>query len=108
MGAVIESFMDKFYDAERGVFVDPGFAEDDSIEYLMEMNALLGLAMMRLDEDGYPQRRDVVESLMTYFSGVGALLDERLWESSDWEIMETYVPYLEAIDVFLALRANGG
>ena len=73
----------------------------------MEMNALLGLTMMRLDEDGYRQRRDVVESLMTYFSGIGALLDERLWESSDWEIMEAYVPYLEAIDVFLGLKPHG-
>ena len=102
--AVVESSIDKFYDAERGIFVDPGFTEDDSVEYLMEMNALLGLTMMRLDEDGHRQRWDVVESLMTYFSGVGALLDERLWESSDWEVMEAYVPYLDAINVFLALR----
>ena len=106
--AVIESAIDLFHDDERGIFVDPSFADDDSIEYLMEMNAMLGLAMMRLDEDGYRQRPGVVESLMTYFSGVGALLDERLWESSDWEVMEAYVPYLEAIDAFVALRANGG
>ena len=69
---------------------------------------MLGLAMMRLEEDGYRQRRGVVESLMTYFSGVGTLLDDRLWESSDWEVMEAYVPYLEAIDAFVALRADGG
>ena len=100
--AMVESSIDKFHDAERGIFVDPGFAEEDGIEHLMEMNALLGLAMMRLGEDGYRGRRDLVESLMTYFSGVGAVLDERLWESTDWEIMETYVPYLEAIDAFLA------
>ena len=106
--AVVESAIRRFHDAERGIFVDPSFADDDSIEYLMEMNAMLGLAMMRLEEDGYRQRWDVVESLMTYFSGVGALLDDRLWESSDWEVMETYVPYLEAIDAFVALRANGG
>ncbi len=101
--ALVESSIERFYDAERGIFVDPGFAGDDSIEYLMELNALLGLTMMRLDDDGYRQRWDVVESLMTYFSGIGALLDERLWESSDWEVMEAYVPYLRAIDVFLAL-----
>ena len=106
--AVVKSAIDRFHDAERGIFVDPSFADDDSIEYLMEMNAMLGLAMMRLEEDGYRQRRGVVESLMTYFSGVGTLLDERLWESSDWEVMEAYVPYLEAIDAFVALRANGG
>ena len=106
--AVIESAIDLFHDDERGIFVDPSFADDDSIEYLMEMNAMLGLAMMRLEEDGYRQRRGVVESLMTYFSGVGTLLDDRLWESSDWEVMEAYVPYLEAIDAFVALRADGG
>ena len=89
-------------------FVDPGFTEADGIEYLMEMNAMLALTMMRLGEDGYRQRWDVVEPLMTYFSGVGELLDERLWESTDWEIMEAYVPYLEAIDAWLALGPERG
>ena len=106
--AVIASSIDKFYEAGRGIFVDAGFADDDSIEYLMEMNALLALAMMRLDEDGYRQRWDVVESLMTYFSGIGELLEERLWESDEWETMEAYVPYLQAINVFLALGTVGG
>ena len=105
---IIESAVDRFYDADRGIFVDPSFAGDDSTEYLMETNGLLALAMMRLGEDGVRQRRDVVESLMTYFSGVGEVLDERLWESSDWEIMEAYVPYLEAIDAWLALEAGRG
>ncbi|MDD9980036.1 MAG: DUF255 domain-containing protein [Gammaproteobacteria bacterium] len=103
---VVESAISRFYEPERGIFVDPSFAGDDSIEYLMETNALLALAMMRLDEDGLPQRWDVVESLMTYFSGVGELLDERLWESTEWEIMEAYVPYLEAIDAWLALGSE--
>ena len=105
---VVELAISRFHDPDRGIFVDPSFAGDDSTEYLMEMNALLALAMMGLDEDGIPQRRDVVDSLMTYFSGVGELLDERLWESSDWEIMEAYVPYLEAIDAWLALAAGRG
>ena len=105
---VVESAVRRFYETDRGIFVDPSFAGDDSIEYLMETNALLALAMMGLEEDGIPQRWDVVESSMTYFSGVGELLDERLWESSDWEIMEAYVPYLEAIDAWLALRPHRG
>ncbi len=106
--AVVEASIDKFHDAGRGIFVDPGLADDDSVEYLMEMNALLALAMMGLDEDGYPQRADVVESLMTYFSGIGGRLDDRLWESNDWEAMEAYVPYLEAIDRFAALGPDRG
>ena len=105
---VVESAVSRFYEADRGIFVDPSFAGDDSIEYLMETNALLALAMMRLDEDGLPQRWDVVESLMTYFSGIGELLDERLWESTEWEIMEAYVPYLEAIDAWLAIGSERG
>ena len=105
---VIELALSRFHDAEQGIFVDPSFAGDDSTEYLMETNALLALAMMGLDEDGIRQRRDVVESLMIYFSGVGELLDERLWESSDWEIMEAYVPYLEAVDAWLARRSEHG
>lgn len=105
---VIESAVSRFYETERGIFVDPSFAGDDSTEYLMETNALLALAMMGLNDDGMPRRWDVVESLMTYFSGVGELLDERLWESTEWEIMEAYVPYLEAVDAWLALRSHRG
>ena len=106
--AVVESSIDRFFDAGKGIFVDPAFAEDDGTEYLMEMNALLGLTMMRLGEDRFPPRWEVVDSLMTYFSGVGALLEDRLWEAGDWEVMEAYVPYLEAIDTWLALRSYGG
>ena len=105
---IIASAVSRFYDADRGIFVDPNFAGAHSTEYLMETNALLALAMMRLDEAGVRQRWDVVDSLMTYFSGVGEVLDERLWESSEWEIMEAYVPYLEAIDAWLALRPERG
>ena len=105
---VVESAVGRFYEAERGIFVDPSFDGDDSTEYLMETNALLALAVMRLDDDVGARRMDVVESLMTYFSGVGDLLDERLWESTEWEIMEAYVPYLEAIDAFMALGADDG
>ena len=106
--SVVESAVGRFFDVEKGIFVDPAFAEDDGAEYLMEMNGLLGLTMMRLGEDGFPPRWDVVNSLMTYFSGAGTLLEDRLWEAGDWEIMEAYVPYLHAIDAWLELRSYGG
>jgi len=106
--AVVEVAIDRFFDAERGIFIDPAFAEDDGAEYLMEMNGLLGLTMMRLGEDGFPPRWELVNSLMTYFSGAGALLEDRLWDAGDWEIMEAYVPYLQAIDAWLELRSSGG
>lgn len=105
---VVETAIDRFFDAEKGIFVDPAFAKDDGTEYLMEMNGLLGLTMMRLGEDGYPPRWELVNSLMTYFSGAGALLEDRLWDAVDWEIMEAYVPYLQAIDAWLELRPSGG
>ena len=105
--AVVESAIDQFHDAERGIFVDPSFADDDSIEYLMEMNAMLGLAMMRLEEDGYRQRWDVVESLMTYFSGVGTLLD-RLLESEAGRSWRLTCRTSKRSTLFVALRANGG
>ena len=106
--AVVEAAIDRFFDVEKGIFVDPAFAEDDGAEYLMEMNGLLGLTIMRLGEDGFAPRWEVVDSLMTYFSGAGTLLEDRLWDASDWEIMEAYVPYLEAIDAWLAFRSYGG
>ena len=106
--AVVETAVDRFFDAEKGIFVDPAFTEADGAEFLMEMNALLGLAIMRLGEDGFPPRWELVDSLMTYFSGAGTLLEERLWDAGDWEIMEAYVPYLRAIDAWLELRAYGG
>ena len=106
--AVVEAAIDRFFDAGKGIFVDPAFDEDDGAEYLMEMNGMLGLTMMRLGEDGFPPRWEAVNSLMTYFSGAGTLLEERLWDASDWEIMEAYVPYLQAIDAWLKLRSYGG
>ena len=105
---VVETAIDRFFDAEKGIFVDPAFAEDDGTELLMEMNALLGLTIMRLGEDGFPPRWERVDPLMTYFSGAGTLLEERLWDAGDWEIMEAYVPYLQAVDAWLALRPHGG
>ena len=106
--AVVEAAIDRFFDDDKGIFVDPAFAEDDGAEYLMEMNGMLGLTMMRLGEDGFPPRWEVVNPLMTYFSGAGTLLENRLWDASDWEIMEAYVPYLQAIDAWLELRSYGG
>ena len=64
--AVVESAIDRFHDAERGILVDPSFDDDDSIEYLMEMNAMLGLAMMRLEEGRIPAatgRRGITDDL---------------------------------------------
>ena len=92
---VVQSAVGRFYEAERGIFVDPSFDGDDSTEYLMETNALLALAIMRLDEDVGTRRMDVVKSAIEYFR-VGDLSTNG-WGATEWEIWKP-TSLLEAID----------
>ena len=102
---VIQSAVKRFYDSGKRIFIDRNLVAEESVEYLMEMNSLLALAMMGLAEQGVWEDPGVVEGLITYFSGVDVVLAQRLWESTDWELLEAYVPYLEAINVYLATKS---
>jgi hypothetical protein len=37
---------------------------------------------------------------MTYYSLMGEVLEDQLWDAIDWDFTENYVSYLVAIDQF--------
>ena len=65
----------------------------------METNGLLARSLMGLGQDG--DYGDLIDAIVTYFSGMGEIFDERLWEGENWEFTERYVPYLRAVDAYL-------
>jgi uncharacterized protein YyaL (SSP411 family) len=101
---ILQVSMARFYDKEKRIFIDPSMDDVDDVEYLMEMNGLFAQTLMglekRLDSD-YPV---ITKSLITYFSGMDELLEDRVWDSKDWQFTEHYVPYLRAVDRYLGDR----
>ncbi len=99
---ILQASMGRFYDKEKRIFIDPSMDDVDDVEYLMEMNGLFAQTMMGLEKtlgSNYPA---IMKSLITYFSGMDQLLEDRVWNSKDWQFMERYVPYLRAVDKYLA------
>jgi uncharacterized protein YyaL (SSP411 family) len=100
----VQAAINSFFDKDKQVFIDVSFGLADDVEYLMEMNGLLAQTMMQLDEKKPGQYAALVTGLMTYFSHMDEVLEDRLWETDSWEFTERYVPYLEAADGFLMRR----
>ena len=96
---VIRDTITKYYSKEQQLFIDPTVNTATSAEYLMEMNGLLVLTMMELGPALAPHEKDLVEPIVKYFSQIGEVLEERFWESVEWEFAETYVPYLKATEI---------
>jgi hypothetical protein len=42
--------------------------------------------------------------MITYFSAMDELLEDQIWDAENWQFAERYVPYLKAVDKFLASR----
>lgn len=105
---ILQDSMVRFYDRGKRIFIDPSMDDVNDVEYLMEMNGLFAQTMIGLDKtlgSNYPA---IIRSLITYFSGMDQLLEDRIWDSKDWQFTERYVPYLRAVDKYLAttLRAQ--
>jgi uncharacterized protein YyaL (SSP411 family) len=91
---VVDQAIARFHDEKVGVLADPSLGDTDDAEFLMEMNGLLAQVMLDLDQaNGYGRR---VDDIVRYFSGMGEILEERLWDGENWEFSERYVPYLRA------------
>jgi len=99
--------MARFLDADLGILTDPSLGDTDDAEFLMEMNGLLAQTLIGLDDgsDGGPAYAARIDAIITYFSAMGEILDERLWEGENWEFTERYVPYLRAVDSYVGGRA---
>lgn len=92
-----------YYDRDLGIFIDPKVDDSSNVEYLMEMNAMLALSVMGLGERLNPGGDKIVASITRYFSQMIDPLEERLWNASEWEFAESYVPLLRAVDRYLKL-----
>lgn len=89
-----------FYDPEIGVLTDPSLGDTHDAEFLMEVNGLIAETLIGLKDEGeYAQQ---INAIMTYFSGMGEVFEERLWEGEEWEYTERYVPFLRAAERYLS------
>jgi len=103
---VLHSAVTQFYNKEKGIFIEPSVKEGTNVEYLMEMNAMLALSIMGLGDRLNPGGDRIVKSITTYFSGMVEPLDQRFWNAVEWEFAESYVPFLQVVDKFLAAQKS--
>ncbi|MDX1513825.1 MAG: DUF255 domain-containing protein [Gammaproteobacteria bacterium] len=95
----VNAAIERFYDPRLGILTDPLLGGTDDAEVLTEVNGLLATSMIALDQsDTYGS---LIASIMTYFSAMGEVFEERVWEGRDWEFTERYVPYLQAATAYL-------
>ena len=87
--------IERYYDPKQGIFIDPDVDDSSNVEYLMEMNSLLALAIEGLGDRLNPGGPRIVNSIVTYFSQMSEPLEDRLWNAVEWEFAESYVPFLE-------------
>ncbi len=96
--------IDAFYDERLAILTDPSLGDTDDAEFLMEVNGLLAQTLLGVERNA--RQEAVLDSIITYFSGMGEILEERLWDGQDWAFTERYVPYLRAVDSYLAGPAS--
>ena len=96
----------RFHDTGKQIFFDPSMDSLDDVEYLMEMNGLFSQMMLDMEIVGVKKNdlRYKSEPMITYFSAVDEILEEQIWDAENWKFAERYVPYLRAVDKYLASR----
>ena len=88
----------KFYNEKLGVLSDPSLGDIKNPEFLMETNGLIAQTLIGLKRVG--DYGALINAIITYFSAMGEVFEERLWEGQEWEFTERYVPYLRAADSY--------
>ena len=86
---------ERYFDPKQGIFIDPDVDDSTNVEYLMEKNSLLALAIAGLGDRLNPGGTRIINSIVTYFSRMSEPLEDRLWNAVEWEFAESYVPFLE-------------
>ena len=92
----------RFFDKEKRIFVDSFLDDVGGFEYLTEMNGWLAQMMIDLGGRSGADNAATPEALITYFSGMDRVLEKRIWDAERWQFTERYVPYLRAVDKYLA------
>jgi len=97
---LVHASISKFYDEINGVFIEPTVGINGDVEYLMALNGLLAQAMISLGDRLDDKEQSIIERVITYYSLMGEVLEDRLWDAVDWDFTEHYVAYLAAVDQF--------
>ena len=93
----------KFYDKKLKIFLEKLPQSNKDVEYLLELNSLIALTWL-----SYPahelegNRLDILNEIMTYFSRVDEIFEERIWEPHQWRFLEKYVPFLKASEIYFS------
>ena len=102
----VNKAIEKFFSEDMGVLTDPSLGGTKDPEFLMEVNGLIAQTLIGLKDAG--NHGGLINAIITYFSAMGEVLEERLWEGQDWEFTERYVPYLRAAESYLNGPALAG
>lgn len=89
----------RFRAGNVGVLADPSLGDTEDAEFLMEVNGLLAQTLIGLEDDA--AYGALLDAIVTYFSAIGEVYEERVWDGDSWEFTERYVPYLRAVDGYL-------
>ena len=73
-----------FYDKERKIFIETDLDPEVDMEFVMEMNGWLALALLENEAVRVYEEDSIVRYLVTYFSGMEELLEDSIWDSKDW------------------------
>ncbi len=99
--SVAQASTAKFFDKQKRIFVDSILDDVGGFEYLTEMNGWLAQMLIGLEGRSGSDDGATPEALITYFSAMDKVLDDRIWNAKSWPFTERYVPYLKAVDRYL-------
>tara|TARA_X000001036_G_scaffold49939_1_gene39903 strand:- start:651 stop:2240 length:1590 start_codon:yes stop_codon:yes gene_type:complete len=102
---VLRISLKQYYDSEKNIFIDPQLDAKD-YEYLMGINADFALAIMAESKNNLGKINKMVEPMIGYFSGLEELLEERIWDGKDWDLLERYALFLSAAETYLDFKMN--
>ena len=94
-----------YFDEKKQIFVDPELDAND-YEYLMAMNGDIAFALMDQSKKLSNQKHSPVKPIITYFSGLNELLEDKFWDSKSWDFLERSASFLSSADSFLATQSN--
>jgi hypothetical protein len=94
-----------YFDEKKQIFVDPELDAND-YEYLMAMNGDIAFALMDQSKKLSSQKHSPVKPIITYFSGLNELLEDKFWDSKSWDFLERSASFLSSADSFLATQSN--
>ncbi len=104
----LENTSKRFYSAKSKIFYEKNPLKTiGEIEKLLELNAMVILAWQETPElEPDAKHQEIVEGVMTYFSGLGEILTEKAWGAKDLRFLEKYGRFLTAVDNYLAISSK--